>query len=143
MPLDAPNPVVATAATGARTLADQLAARVALRIEQHALKPGTRLPSIRAFATAESVSRSTVVEAYDRLIAAGHIESRRGSGFYVCAERAPKIVSAPAQPTLAGGTLDVVWLLRSMLRQAPATDHPGAGLLPPLWLDDDLVGAAV
>jgi DNA-binding transcriptional MocR family regulator len=61
----------------------------------------------------------------------------------VCAERTTQVNHAPAQPTLAGGTLDVVWLLRSMLRQAPATDHPGAGLLPPAWLDDDLVGAAV
>lgn len=141
MPLDAPTPLAPLPT--ARTLADQLATRVALRIEQHALKPGTRLPSIRAFASSESVSRSTVVEAYDRLIAAGHIESRRGSGFYVCAERTPQLKHAPAQPAIAGGTLDVVWLLRSMLRQAPATDHPGAGLLPPAWLDDDLVGAAV
>jgi DNA-binding transcriptional MocR family regulator len=141
MPLDASTSLAPLPA--ARTLADQLAARVALRIEQHALKPGTRLPSIRIFASAEGVSRSTVVEAYDRLIAAGHIESRRGSGFYVCADRTASVPSVPAQPALAGGTLDVVWLLRSMLRQAPATDHPGAGLLPPAWLDDELVGVAV
>jgi DNA-binding transcriptional MocR family regulator len=141
MPLDVSTSLAPLPA--ARTLADQLAARVALRIEQHALKPGTRLPSIRTFASAEGVSRSTVVEAYDRLIAAGQIESRRGSGFYVCAERTPKPASAPAQPALASGSLDVVWLLRSMLRQAPATDHPGAGLLPPAWLDDELVGVAV
>ena len=124
MPLDASTPAASIAPLpAARTLADQLAARVALRIEQHALKPGTRLPSIRAFAGAEAVSRSTVVEAYDRLIAAGHIESRRGSGFYVCAERIARPPNAPAPQTFSGGTLDVVWLLRSMLRQAPATDH--------------------
>ena len=45
--------------------------------------PGTRLPSIRNCAEESRVSRSTVVEAYDQLIAAGLIESRRGSGFYV------------------------------------------------------------
>jgi DNA-binding transcriptional MocR family regulator len=116
---------------------------MALRIEQHALKPGTRLPSIRTLAVSEAVSRSTVVDAYDRLIAAGSIESRRGSGFYVRAERVTHTRKAPAPATFPGGTLDVVWLLRSMLRQAPATDHPGAGLLPPVWLDDELVGAAV
>ena len=59
----------------------QLAARFAQRIETHALRPGTRLPSIRNCARESSVSRSTVVEAYDRLIAAGLVESRRGSGF--------------------------------------------------------------
>ncbi len=61
----------------------QLAARLAQRIETHALRPGTRLPSIRNCAEESRVSRSTVVEAYDQLIAAGLIESRRGSGFYV------------------------------------------------------------
>ncbi len=126
-----------------RTLSDQIAARVALRVEQHALKPGTRLPSIRAFALAERVSRSTVVEAYDRLIATGLIESRRGSGFYVSARRHAGARAAHPPPTTKENAIDVAWLLRSMLRQAPATDHPGAGLLPPAWLDDQLIGAAV
>lgn len=141
MPLDTTS--VPAALPAPRTLADQLAARVALRIEQHALKPGTRLPSIRRFAALEGVSRCTVVAAYDRLIAAGHIESRRGSGFYVCSRRVKHAGSAPS-PEIAGQpSLDVVWLLRSMLRQAPATDHPGAGLLPPAWLDAELVASAV
>src|SRR3954466_16168837 len=61
----------------------QLAARLAQRIETHALRPGTRLPSIRNCAIESRVSRSTVVDAYDQLIAAGLVESRRGSGFYV------------------------------------------------------------
>jgi hypothetical protein len=124
-----------------RTLAEQLAARVAVRIEQHALKPGTRLPSIRKFALDERVSRSTVVESYDRLIAAGLIESRRGSGFYVAAPAARAASAAP--PAVDSGTFDVVWLLRSMLRQAPAIAQPGAGLLPPSWLDEQLIASAV
>ncbi|HEU0199024.1 MAG TPA: PLP-dependent aminotransferase family protein [Burkholderiaceae bacterium] len=125
-----------------RTLAERLAARVALRIEQHALKPGTRLPSIRKFALGEGVSRSTVVESYDRLIAAGLIESRRGSGFYVSAR--PALAPAtPAPPAIDGGAVDVVWLLKSMLRQAPAVAQPGAGLLPPSWLDEQLIATAV
>ena len=49
----------------------QLAARLAQRIETHALRPGTRLPSIRNCAVESRVSRSTVVEAYDQLIAQG------------------------------------------------------------------------
>ena len=39
----------------------QLAARLAQRIETHALRPGTRLPSIRNCAVESRVSRSTVV----------------------------------------------------------------------------------
>jgi DNA-binding transcriptional MocR family regulator len=130
-----------------RSLADQLAAWLRLRIDEHALKPGTRLPSIRRFAQEKGVSRSTVVEAYDRLIAAGHVESRRGSGFYVLARRGgaagPAGAATVSRPAADAQAIDVVWLLRSMLRQAPASDHPGAGLLPPAWLDDELVAAAV
>ncbi len=128
-----------------RTLADQLASWLRLRIDEHALKPGTRLPSIRRFAQEKGVSRSTVVEAYDRLIAEGSVESRRGSGFFVRARRrlpADKTQKL-ARPSVPQQPIDVVWLLRSMLRQSPATDHPGAGLLPPAWLDDELVSAAV
>jgi DNA-binding transcriptional MocR family regulator len=127
-----------------RGLAEQLAAWLALRIDEHALKPGTRLPSIRRFAEEKRVSRSTVVEAYDRLIAAGRVESRRGSGFYVRAARpSPAPARAIRSPKAAQQPIDVLWLLRSMLRQAPASDHPGAGLLPPAWLDDELVAGAV
>ena len=128
-----------------RSLAEQLAASLRRRIDEHALKPGTRLPSIRRLAQQQRVSRSTVVEAYDRLIAEGSVESRRGSGFYVRAGRAehrPAKVARAARATTEQ-PLDVVWLLRSMLRQSPASDHPGAGLLPPAWLDEQRVAAAV
>jgi len=130
-----------------RTLAEQLAAWLALRIDEHALKPGTRLPSIRRFAEERGVSRSTVVEAYDRLIAAGYAESRRGSGFFVRARRAatPARAGSPARLPRQDGppALDVLWLLRSMLRQAPASTQPGAGLLPAEWLDGEIVAAGV
>jgi DNA-binding transcriptional MocR family regulator len=124
-----------------RLLSDQIATWLRLRIDQHALKPGTRLPSIRQFAAEKGVSRSTVVEAYDRLIAAGLVESRRGAGFFVRARRGvqatrPRASGSPAH-------LDVVWLLRAMLKQAPVGDQPGAGLLPASWLDGDLIGGAV
>ena len=38
-------------------------------ITEQTLRPGAKLPSIRAFAAAHSVSVFTVVEAYDRLVA--------------------------------------------------------------------------
>lgn len=43
--------------------------------------PGARLPSVRKLANDLGFSVSTVVEAYERLIALGKIESRTGSGF--------------------------------------------------------------
>lgn len=45
---------------------------------------GCRLPSTRKMAEALSLSRNTVIAAYDQLTAEGYIESRQSSGFYVC-----------------------------------------------------------
>lgn len=49
------------------------------------LTEGTRLPPTRAFATELGVSRSTVVTAYEQLVAEGYLSSRQGSGYRVCA----------------------------------------------------------
>ncbi|RBL83872.1 PLP-dependent aminotransferase family protein, partial [Streptomyces cavourensis] len=63
------------------TLVAQLADGLARRIDEQGLRPGTRLPSIRKMAEQSGVSRFTVVEAYDRLVARGLVQSRRGAGF--------------------------------------------------------------
>ena len=63
-------------------LADQIVAGIKRQIDDRHLRPGTKLPSIRNFAQSYSVSRFTVVEAYDRLVAMGCLQSRRGAGFY-------------------------------------------------------------
>ena len=55
------------------------------RIERRLLTPGAKLPSVRALADSMGFSKSTVVEAYDRLVAEGVIRSRPGSGFFVAA----------------------------------------------------------
>jgi DNA-binding transcriptional MocR family regulator len=129
------------------TLADQLAAALARRIEEHALRPGTRLPSIRDAAERHGISRFTVVEAYDRLVAQGLVESRRGAGFFV---RAKAQGAGPAGAAAAGkgngwavNTPDVKWLLDSMFRQMPGADQPAMGLIPPDWLDADMVSGAI
>src|SRR3954471_19255730 len=121
----------------------QLAARLAQRIETHALRPGTRLPSIRTCAVESRVSRSTVVEAYERLIAQGLIESRRGSGFYVRLRNANAARRRAALHAAPASVLDVSWLLRAQRRQSPGSEQPGAGLLPEDWLDHEMVASAV
>ena len=45
---------------------------------------GDRVPSTRELATTLTVSRSTVTEAYQQLIAEGYLESSQGSGTFVC-----------------------------------------------------------
>src|ERR1700756_2819070 len=65
-----------------QSLADQIVTGIKRQIEDRHLRPGTKLPSIRTFADTHNVSRFTVVEAYDRLVAMGYLQSRRGAGFY-------------------------------------------------------------
>ena len=132
------------------SLVNQIVRTMQSRIDDKLLRTGTRMPSIRQFAQLHQVSRFTVVEAYDRLVAQGCLESRRGSGFYV-RERSPvtsnSTTVAPGNTTAAGTSpapqLDVVWLVRNMFRQMPAQNMPGGGLLPPDWLDGDLIGNAL
>ena len=60
-----------------------LSARLRQLIDGGELAPGERLPPDRAFASALSVGRSTVVAAYDLLRHEGRITRRRGSGTHV------------------------------------------------------------
>ena len=128
----------------ASSLVDQIVASVAARIEDKLLRTGARMPSIRQFADEMKVSRFTVVEAYDRLVANGFLMSRRGSGFFV-RERNPlrQATALPDGHTTAPQKLDVVWLVRTMFRQLPPQKMPGSGLLPPTWLDGDLIANAL
>jgi GntR family transcriptional regulator/MocR family aminotransferase len=48
--------------------------------------PGRKLPSTRALAAELNVSRITVVNAYDQLLAEGYLEGRTGAGTFVGAE---------------------------------------------------------
>ena len=48
-----------------------------------AIRSGDRLPATRIFAAEYGVSRLTVVNAYEQLIAEGYLESKRGSGTFV------------------------------------------------------------
>jgi DNA-binding GntR family transcriptional regulator len=66
-----------------RRLADALRSRIA----SGELAPGARLPSERELADASSVSRTTVVAAYNLLRADALVETRRGLGTWVAAPR--------------------------------------------------------
>lgn len=132
--------------TATLTLVDQLVQWARRRIDERVFRPGMRMPSIRKLALDKSVSRFTVVEAYERLVAQGYLDSRRGSGFYV-RERAPG-----QQPVGASGcaraqpvhnTIDVVWLLRNMLHTVSPEKGPGLGYLPNRWLDGELITSAL
>jgi len=71
------------ARSASQTLAEQLAGHYAARIRQRLLLPGARLPSVRESARRHRVSPSTVVAAYDQLLAQGLVEAKRQRGFFV------------------------------------------------------------
>ncbi|WP_182984559.1 aminotransferase-like domain-containing protein [Gluconacetobacter aggeris] len=111
------------------------------RIERRLLTPGARLPSIRAMTDGAGVSKSTVVEAYDRLHAEGVIRSRPGAGFYVAAPLAPLSLDVPSSEPAR--MVDPVCMLRASLEQDPAALSPGCGWLPAAWMPEELVRRAL
>ena len=66
-----------------RGLSEQLYQALRARVLDGRLSSGTRLPASRDLALVLSLSRNTVVRAYDQLYAEGYLESRVGDGTYV------------------------------------------------------------
>lgn len=123
-------------------------ARVAggLRERIHAafLRPGMRLPSIRSYAAELKVSRNSVVDAYEKLVTEGLIESRRGSGFYVRVN--DKKTSEPSISTRLGDVRPSAvgtWPYWRVTQDFPYDRQPGSSLLPPNWLGADRLGRAI
>lgn len=95
-----------------RTRVDTIVDSVSRLIMDGLLKPGERLASVRKAAEDHAVSRNTVAEAYDRLVALGHLEGRPGSGYYVSAAARPP---SPRPRAHVAEALDLVSLLREQL----------------------------
>lgn len=124
----------ATSAAGESLIA-RVMGTVKHRIAARSLTPGARLPSIRSFALAMKVSKSTVVEAYERLQAEGVIRSRPGSGFFVAAPLAP-LTLAEIGPRV-DRTVDPLWISRQALEPGEGVLRPGCGWLPPHWMPEE------
>ena len=128
------------------SLVDQLVAHLAGLIANQGLRPGMRLPSVRTMADEAGLSRCTVVQAYDRLAACGLVHSRRGAGFFVSAK---PMACAPCAQCMRESlepqaAFDAAFLLRGMFGEPRADEYAaGAGLLPPNWLDHEMLAAAI
>lgn len=119
------------------TKVEQVMALVHQRIERRALVPGARLASVRAMAESSGVSKSTVVEAYDRLAAEGVICARPGSGFYVAAPLAPLTIADV--DTRREQEIDPLWMMHQSLHVREDALLPGCGWLPDAWMPQDLL----
>ena len=147
--------------TASLSLTEQLANRFAERIRTRLLAGGARLPSVRQCAQLQGVSASTVVAAYDRLLAQGLIEARRNRGFYVRdslqimvagqqrrAQTAPEfIASGVFESGYANVPLhnpvNATALIRGMFHGVSSKPQPGMGVFPPDWLETSFLPSAV
>ena len=130
-------------------LTEQIIQGLQTLIDHRELRVAHRMPSIRQFSEQHQVSRFTTVQAYDRLVAMGYLESRPGSGFYVSSRQ---ILPGQQEARIQlDNAVDVLWLLRHALNQPgnqPGSQNgyqagqmaqyrlmPGAGWLPGEWMD--------
>lgn len=64
-------------------LYEQLYSNIKKQILSGDMEPGEKCPSIRLLSSNLSISVTTVMQAYNQLLAEGYISSRPGSGYYV------------------------------------------------------------
>jgi DNA-binding transcriptional MocR family regulator len=147
--------------TSSQTLTEQIAQRFAQRIRDRLLAPGARLPSVRLCAQQQGVSPSTVVGAYDQLLAQGLVEARKNRGFYVRestlapmdqASIATKYIADSAVSAEVSGAaaarrqrapLSATALIRGMFHGISDKPQPGMGVLPQEWLQTTFLATAV
>ena len=130
-----------TSTATAPTRVEQVIEAIRERIAGRLLTPGAKLPSIRAIAETLGVSKSTVVEAYDRLVADGTIGSRRGAGFYVSGPM-PPLALAEIGPRL-DRAIDPLWVSRQSLEAGEKMLKPGCGWLPASWMPQEALRRAM
>jgi DNA-binding transcriptional MocR family regulator len=158
--------------TSTQSLTEQLSARFGERIRNRLLAPGARLPSVRQCAQQHGVSPSTVVAAYDQLLAQGLVEARKNRGFFVremangLLDRGDEDDDAGAQEVerAMGNWSTAHWfaargagrgaargappvnataLIRGMFHKISDKPQPGMGVFPPAWLESTFMPAAV
>ena len=84
--------------SGSGTLQRQIFAQVRDAILTGRLAPGSELPASRLLASQYSVSRNTVLQAYEWLTSEGYLETQRGTRTFVSLES--------SRTLLAGRSLD-------------------------------------
>lgn len=122
-------------------LTEQIVAGMERWIRSREAHAGARLPSIRRFAADYGISRFPVIEAYDRLVSLGYVESRHGSGFYV-SNRARSTHDARGASDPRRAEDESSYILQQF-------NYPGdtlklaSGFIPEAWRDMDGIAHAV
>ncbi|WP_422103098.1 PLP-dependent aminotransferase family protein [Vreelandella sp.] len=108
----------------------QVATALLKAIDDGRLSPGTRVASIREAAQQFGVSKNTVIDAYDQLVAQGHLSARQGAGFFVTRPRPSPMDECTHDLSEA---VDSVSLLREQLVGNFAV-RVGDGRAPASWM---------
>ena len=112
----------------------QIISAVAQWIRNSGASPGTRLPSIRQVALDNLLSQSSVIEAFERMVAQGMLVSKPGAGF-----------SVAQPPTPHEGQ----WYEGAERDWGAFADNPlgelklGCGWLPDAWRESDDISYAI
>jgi len=129
---------------GPNSLVDQIFMLVAGAIQTRQLPPGIRLPSIRQLADDCQISRDTTARAYDKLVAHGLIESRRGSGFYAKTTAQRRTVDkAVVRDSIFTPDSATWWRLSLVRPDASLLSRSGMGVLPEDWMDEAGIAGAL
>jgi len=104
-------------------LTRQIYMQVRAAVLSGALGPGTRVPSSREMASQLGVARTSVVAAYEHLLAEGYIESRRGSGTFISGEL-DGLASRPATPRAAKRSAPIVTRAFTDFERSAAQSEP-------------------
>jgi DNA-binding transcriptional MocR family regulator len=128
-------------ATSHTPLVEQIVMGLAELIRCGQVTAGTRMPSVRVFARTHTISTFTVVEAYGRLTALGHLAARQGAGHFV---RAPLETHRPTPPDAQfERAQDHMWQIRSQLEPSDRLMAISTGRSPEDWEDASLVRNAL
>ncbi|HEX5783312.1 MAG TPA: PLP-dependent aminotransferase family protein [Burkholderiaceae bacterium] len=144
--------------TPGQSLTEQLSQRLAQRIRDRLLPVGTRLPSVRETARTQGVNPSTVVAAYDQLLAWGLVEARPRRGYFVREfdRKMPVALSNKAQGAIESeaiaprmrdpevrSPINATALIRGMFHRISDKPQPGMGVFPADWMATTFMPAAV
>lgn len=114
-------------------LTEQIVEGVKAWIGNREARPGARLPSIRQLAAENGISRFPVIEAYDRLVSQGLLDSRQGSGFYVAdSPLAGRSARGWSDPSLAEDLSDHIL---EQFNHPSGTLKLAGGFVPETWRD--------
>lgn len=120
------------------SLLERLASELRADIAARRLPFGTRLPSVRMLARERGVSAFTAAAVYERLVAAGDVEARRGSGYFVASG-----VRHAAMQRGRGAPSDSLWENRADPQASGIRIDAGCGWLPNDWLPHESIRAGL